>query len=105
MTLTSLSLPLPDGIPRSYRRVLGVIRHAFSEQMTFHTAGFRNPWQSWGAHLALSTVSPDALQERRVLAGDAPGLLAPDRDRDALYARHGTGLRDSRGTLPPPPLP
>lgn len=110
---TPLLLTQLAAIPAGFRRVLGVTREDFSEQMTFFAAaGFRNAWQSWGAHLDLTTFDPapfEPLQERLFLAGYEPERLkpdAPDADWDALYDLHQTGVRDQprNPTTTPDPL-
>ncbi|WP_291431715.1 GNAT family N-acetyltransferase [Deinococcus sp.] len=117
VAFTPLLLAHLAAIPTGFRRVLGVTREDFTEQMTFFAAaGFRNAWQSWGAHLDLTTFDPapfEALQKRLFLAGYEPERLAPDTpgagseaDWDALYALHQTGVRDQprNPTTTPDPL-
>ncbi len=41
--------------PTGYPRLLGVTREDFVDMHFFQVAGFRNAWQSWGAHLNLTT--------------------------------------------------
>ncbi|MDR6219832.1 GNAT family N-acetyltransferase [Deinococcus soli (ex Cha et al. 2016)] len=111
-SFTPLLLAQLAEAPGGFRRVLGVTREDFTEQMTFFAAaGFRNAWQSWGAHLDLTTFDPvlfEPLQERLFLAGYEPGRLspdAPDADWDALSALHQTGVRDqprNPTTIPDP---
>lgn len=112
-SFTPLLLAQLAEAPAGFRRVLGVTREDFSEQMTFFAAaGFRNAWQSWGAHLDLTTFDPapfEALQERLFLAGYEPERLnpdAPDADWHALYDLHQTGVRDQprNPTTTPDPL-
>ncbi|MBZ9753322.1 GNAT family N-acetyltransferase [Deinococcus sp. HMF7604] len=110
---TALTLALLAEVPAGFARVLGVTREDFGEQMDFfHAAGFRNAWQSWGAHLDLTRFDPAAfepLQERLFLAGYEPGRLSPDapeRDWDALFALHERGVQDRprNPTTTPDPL-
>ncbi|BBN96401.1 hypothetical protein DEIGR_100148 [Deinococcus grandis] len=112
-TFTPLLLAQLAEAPGGFRRVLGVTREDFTEVMTFfHAAGFRNAWQSWGAHLDLTTFDPtpfEPVQERLFLAGYEPERLdpdAPDADWDTLYALHRTGVRDQprNPTTTPDPL-
>ncbi|PTA68853.1 GNAT family N-acetyltransferase [Deinococcus arcticus] len=110
---TALTLALLAEVPAGFARVLGVTREDFTEQMTFfQAAGFRNAWQSWGAHLDLTAFNPAAfepLQERLFLAGYEPERLSPDApeaDWDALFALHELGLSDRprNPTTTPDPL-
>ena len=112
-SFTPLLLAQLAEAPAGFRRVLGVTREDFMEQMTFFAAaGFRNAWQSWGAHLDLTTFDPapfEAGQERLFLACYEPERLSPDApeaDWDALYALRQTGVRDQprNPTTTPDPL-
>ncbi|MDB5046550.1 MAG: hypothetical protein JWQ08_2600, partial [Deinococcus sp.] len=50
-----LYLALLGRLPTGFSRLLGVTREDWPEQMGFFAAaGFRNAWQSWGAHLELA---------------------------------------------------
>nr|WP_256488299.1 GNAT family N-acetyltransferase [Deinococcus sp. HSC-46F16] len=87
--------------PAEYTRLLGVTREDFSEKMTFFAAaGFRNAWQSWGAHLDLSAWDPErfrALEERLFLEGyevERWRMDAPEAEWQALYALHRQGEAD-----------
>lgn len=52
---TPLYPALLPTLPSGFTRLLGVTREGFHEIMHFfHAAGFRNAWQSWGAHLDLT---------------------------------------------------
>ncbi|WP_293911653.1 GNAT family N-acetyltransferase [Deinococcus sp.] len=73
--------------------VVGVAREDFSPQMAFFAAaGFRNAWQSWGAHLDLNRFDFAAfqkLEERLFLDGYEAEMLsntAPDTDWADLHA-------------------
>ncbi|GGL68794.1 hypothetical protein GCM10010840_03660 [Deinococcus aerolatus] len=78
----------------------------------FGAAGFRNAWQSWGAHLDLSGFDFTAfqrLEERLFLKGYEVEQLsndAPEADWATLYALHGRGLADAprNPTTTPDPL-
>jgi len=98
----ALYLALLAGLPTGFSRLLGVTREDWSETGQFlQAAGFRNAWQSWGAHLDLRTFRPEAfapLEERLFLAGHEPERLspdAPDADWAALHALHRLGLEDA----------
>ncbi|MPY67099.1 GNAT family N-acetyltransferase [Deinococcus sp. SDU3-2] len=87
--------------PAGYSRLLGVTREDFSEKMTFFAAaGFRNAWQSWGAHLDLRGWDPErfrALEERLFLEGyevDRWRMDAPEAEWQALYTLHRQGEAD-----------
>ncbi|CAM3361059.1 N-acetyltransferase domain-containing protein [Deinococcus saxicola] len=110
---TPLYLAHLAGLPPGFSRLLGVTREDFGEQMDFFAAaGFRNAWQSWGAHLELADFdfSPfQALEERLFLKGYEVEQLsndAPEADWAALYALHGRGLADAprNPTTTPEPL-
>lgn len=99
---TPLYLALLAQLPAGFARLLGVTREDWPETMGFfHTAGFRNAWQSWGAHLDL--VGFDfgrfrALEERLYLAGYEASRLKPDApqgDWEALHALHLLGVQDA----------
>lgn len=88
--------------PAGFSRLLGVTRKDFSEKMTFFAAaGFRNAWQSWGAHLDLGTWDPGrfrALEERLFLEGyeaERWRMDAPEAEWQALYALHRRGEADA----------
>ncbi|MDL2343302.1 GNAT family N-acetyltransferase [Deinococcus sp. MIMF12] len=87
--------------PAGYTRLLGVTREDFSEKMTFFAAaGFRNAWQSWGAHLDLRgwDFGPfRALEERLFLEGyevERWRMDAPEAEWQALHALHRQGEAD-----------
>ncbi|OLV18188.1 GNAT family N-acetyltransferase [Deinococcus marmoris] len=110
---TPLYLALLADLPPGFSRLLGVTREDFGEQMAFFgAAGFRNAWQSWGAHLDLGDFDFAAfrsLEERLFLKGYEIEQLsndAPDADWDALYALHTRGLADAprNPTTTPEPL-
>ncbi|MBB5236117.1 GNAT family N-acetyltransferase [Deinococcus budaensis] len=88
--------------PPGFTRLLGVTREDWPEAGAFfQVAGFRNAWQSWGAHLGLRDFSPARfarLEERLYLAGYGPERLpahAPEADWAALSALHLLGLADA----------
>lgn len=98
---TPLYLALLAGLPAGFTRLLGVTREDFTEQtQLFQSAGFRNAWQSWGAHLDLGTFDFAAfqpLEERLYLQGyevERWPIDAPDAGWAALYALHQQGERD-----------
>ncbi|QFP75751.1 GNAT family N-acetyltransferase [Deinococcus sp. AJ005] len=110
---TPLYLALLADLPHGFSRLLGVTREDFGEQMGFFgAAGFRNAWQSWGAHLDLSGFDFAAfqpLEERLFLkAYEVERLFndAPEADWAALYALHQRGLADAprNPTTTPEPL-
>ncbi|WP_309571738.1 GNAT family N-acetyltransferase [Deinococcus sp.] len=110
---TPLYLALLSGLPAGFTRLLGVTREDFPETMHFfHAAGFRNAWQSWGAHLDLNTFDPAAfqpLEERLFLAGYEMQRIdndAPATDWDALYGLYMLGIEDAprNPTTTPDPL-
>lgn len=97
---TPLYLALLAGRPAGFTRLLGVVREDWPEAMhLFHAAGFRNAWQSWGAHLDLAAFDFGkfrSLEERLFLQGYEPERLdpeAPPRDWAALHALYEAGLR------------
>ena len=99
---TALYLALLADLPAGCARLLGVAREDFSEQMDFfQAAGFRNAWQSWGAHLELRDYDParfQPLEERLFLAGFETSRLdpdAPEADWDAVYTLYRQGLADA----------
>ncbi|MFK7602604.1 GNAT family N-acetyltransferase [Deinococcus sp. SM5_A1] len=106
---TPLYLALLADLPPGFSRLLGVTREDFDEQMAFFgAAGFRNAWQSWGAHLELADfdfVAFQALEERLFLKG-YDSNDAPDADWEAVYALHTRGLADAprNPTTTPEPL-
>lgn len=110
---TPLYLAHLADLPQGFSRLLGVTREDFGEQMEFfHAAGFRNAWQSWGAHLDLTRFdfAPfQALEERLFLRGYETEQLsndAPDADWAALFALHTRGQADAprNPTTTPEPL-
>ncbi|EYB68981.1 hypothetical protein DEIPH_ctg012orf0043 [Deinococcus phoenicis] len=110
---TPLYLALLTRLPAGYRRLLGVTREDWPETMHFfHVAGFRNAWQSWGAHLDLTRFDPAPfarLEERLYLAGYEPERLstaAPQADWAALHALYTLGVQDAsrNPTTTPDPL-
>ncbi|MDV6374253.1 GNAT family N-acetyltransferase [Deinococcus arenicola] len=110
---TPLYLAHLADLPPGFSRLLGVTHEDFIAQMDFfHAAGFRNAWQSWGAHLDLRDFDFaifQPLEERLFLKGYEVGQLsndAPDVDWDALFALHERGLADAprNPTTTPEPL-
>ena len=94
-----LYLNLLAHIPQGFGRLLGVCREDFTEQMDFFgAAGFRNAWQSWGAHLDLSTFDPEhfrLLEEKLYLQGyEVERLTDLSADWDEFYALHQQGEAD-----------
>lgn len=96
-----LYLALLAQAPSRFRRLLGVTREDWPEQMHFFTAaGFRNAWQSWGAHLDLTAFDFErfrALDEKLFLAGYEVGRwdnAATDTEWDALHEFHRQGEAD-----------
>ncbi|WP_420597203.1 GNAT family N-acetyltransferase [Deinococcus sp.] len=82
--------------------LIGVTREDFSEQMQFFAAaGFRNAWQSWGAHLDLARFEfarYARLEERLFVDGYEVGPLsndAPDADWNALYMLSQEAVQDA----------
>ncbi len=99
---TALYLTALAGLPDGFTRLLGVTREDWPETMGFfHAAGFRNAWQSWGAHLELGGFDPGRLrplEERLFLRGYEVGRLGPDTsetDWAALHTLHELGIRDA----------
>lgn len=82
VALTPLYRRLLADLPAGFSRLLGVTREDFSEQMElFQAAGFRNAWQSWGAHLQLSSFDFGRfrpLEECLFLEGYEAELLSPE---------------------------
>lgn len=110
---TPLYLHLLTQLPAGYSRMLGVTRENFSEQMDFfHAAGFRNAWQSWGAHLNLQDFDFGryrALEEKLFLQGYEAEPFpkdAPEADWDALWHLYEAGVQDAprNPTTTPDPL-
>ncbi|GAA5535043.1 GNAT family N-acetyltransferase [Deinococcus aluminii] len=98
---TPLYLALLACQPQGFTRLLGVTREDWPEKMDFfHAAGFRNAWQSWGAHLDLHGFDFERfrpLEERLYLAGyevERLGHDAPEADWDMLHALYELGVRD-----------
>ena len=82
--------------------LIGVTREDFGEQMQFFAAaGFRNAWQSWGAHLNLARFDfarHAPLEERLFMDGYEVERLAndaPAADWAALYALSNEGTADA----------
>lgn len=99
---TPLYLAHLADLPAGFTRLLGVTREDFGEQTAFFAAaGFRNAWQSWGAHRDLEgfDLTPfQPLEERLFLEGYEIEQLssgAPDADWDAVYALHTRGVADA----------
>jgi GNAT superfamily N-acetyltransferase len=110
---SALYLALLARLPAGFTRLLGVTREDWPETMHFfHAAGFRNAWQSWGAHLDLGGFDFGPfrlLEERLYLAGYEVARLAadaPDADWAALHALYQLGLEDAprNPTTTPDPL-
>lgn len=98
---TPLYLALLSEWPTGFTRLLGVTREDFTEQMAFfHAAGFRNAWQSWGAHLDLNEFSFEpfrALDEKLFLQGyeiERWDMNAPEAEWDRLHALYLQGIQD-----------
>ncbi len=96
-----LYLHLLAELPPGFPRLLGVTREDFSEKMAFYTAaGFRNAWQSWGAHLDLTTFDFERwrpLEEKLYVQGFEVARWkndATDAEWDALYELHRQGEKD-----------
>ena len=99
---TPLFLALLAELPAGFTRLLGVTREDFTEQMHFfHAAGFRNAWQSWGAHLDLTGFDFErfrALDEQLFLEGyevQQWSNAASETEWNALYQLHQQGERDA----------
>lgn len=98
---SALYLALLPLVPHDTARLLGVVREDFAPMAFFHAAGFRNAWQSWGAHLDLTTFDGArfaTLEERLYLSGYELERLeagVSDADWTALFALHEDGLRDA----------
>ncbi len=110
---SALYLAALSQLPGGFTRLLGVTREDWPEKMDFfHAAGFRNAWQSWGAHLELGGVDFGRfrpLEKRLCLQGYEVERLSPDApeaDCDALHALYGVGVRDAprNPTTTPDPL-
>lgn len=102
---TALSTELLTRLP-GVHALHSVVREDHRPQMHFlHAAGFRNAWQSWGAHLDLAGFDFRrflALEERLFLAGYEVRELdqsAPDALWSTLHHLFLAGLAD----LPPNP--
>lgn len=98
---TPLYLHLLGRLPTGFERLLGVAREDFSENINFFAAaGFRNAWQSWGAHLNLSTFNFEhfhTLEEKLFLGGYEVEILeekAGAADWDAFYILHQKAEQD-----------
>ncbi|GAA5514202.1 hypothetical protein Dcar01_02956 [Deinococcus carri] len=110
---TPLYLALLTRLPAGARRLLGVTREDWPETMHFfHAAGFRNAWQSWGAHLDLTRFDPIPFlprEERLYLAGYEVERLrptAPEADWATLHALSNLAVQDAprNPTTTPDPL-
>lgn len=84
------------------KRLLGVAREDFTSQMHFfHAAGFRNAWQSWGAHLDLTQFDFKRfrpLEEKLYLQGYEVEHLTKaisETDWATLYQLHIQGIQDA----------
>jgi len=100
-------------LPAGFSRLLGVTREDWPETMGFFAAaGFRNAWQSWGAHLDLSGfefVPFRPLEERLFVEGYEVERLGPDAtnaDWAALHGLYQQGSADAprNPTTTPDPL-
>lgn len=85
-----------------YRQLLSVVRQDHRPQVEFlGAAGFRNAYQSWGAHLELSSFdfAPyRALEEKHYLDGTEVHSYAPDNTDapwDALHRLYAEGLQST----------
>lgn len=85
-----------------YRQLLSVVRQDHRPQIEFlGAAGFRNAYQSWGAHLDLSSFdfAPyRALEEKHYLDGTEVHSYAPDSPDapwDALHRLYAEGLQST----------
>ena len=85
-----------------FRSLLSVVRQDHRPQVEFlGAAGFRNAYQSWGAHLELKTFdfAPyRALEEKHYLAGTEVRHFfpdSPDAPWEALHALYAEGLQDT----------
>ena len=85
-----------------YRQLLSVVRQDHRPQVEFlGAAGFRNAYQSWGAHLELSSFdfAPcRSLEKKHYLDGTEVHSYAPDSTAapwDALHRLYAEGLRDT----------
>lgn len=96
-----------------FTRLVGVTREDWPEKMVFfHAAGFRNAWQSWGAHLDLNGFDFGRfrpLEQRLYFQGYEVERLGPgaqEEDWDALHTLYGVGVRDAprNPTTTPDPL-
>ncbi|ANE42486.1 GNAT family N-acetyltransferase [Deinococcus puniceus] len=99
---TPLYLALLGRLPAGFTRLLGVTREDWPEQMGFFgAAGFRNAWQSWGAHLDLAGfefLPYQPLEERLFLDGYEVERLeqdAEDSDWAALHTLYEQGSADA----------
>ena len=85
-----------------YRQLLSVVRQDHRPQVEFlGAAGFRNAYQSWGAHLELSSFdfAPyRALEQKHYLDGTEVHSFAPentDAPWDALHLLYAEGLQST----------
>ncbi len=85
-----------------YRQLLSVVRQDHRAQVEFlGAAGFRNAYQSWGAHLELpgfDFAGYLALEEKQYLDGTEVHSYAPestDAPWDALHRLYAEGLRST----------
>lgn len=93
-----LSILAHNPVPK---RLLGVTREDFTSRMHFfHAAGFRNAWQSWGAHLDLSQFNFErfrSLEETLYLQGYEVEHLSKtisETDWATLYQLYLQGIQD-----------
>lgn len=109
-----LYLRLLAELPAGFSRLLGVTREDFTEKMGFFpVAGFRNAWQSWGAHLRVEAFDFGrfrSMEEHLFLDGyevEEWNLDAPDPEWAALHALHLQGQADAprNPTTTSAPLP
>ncbi len=98
---SQLYLALVPWVPAGVTRLLGVTREDWPPMRLFHAAGFRNAWQSWGAHLDLRRFDAErfvALEQRLFMEGFEVERLEPSAgplDWAALYALHVEGVQDA----------
>ncbi len=86
--------------PLGFHSLLSVVRQDHRSQVEFlGAAGFRNAYQSWGAHLELQTFefAPyRALEEKHCLEGPEVRRFSPDSPDapwEALHALYAEGLQ------------
>ncbi len=85
-----------------FRSLLSVVRQDHRPQVEFlGAAGFRNAYQSWGAHLELQIFEFEpyrALEEKHYLEGTEVQRYDPERTDapwEALHALYAEGLKDT----------